>query len=136
MLYFAYGSNLNMKAMEKMCPNAKRMLRVQLKDFKLTFNVYADIVKEKGCKVYGALYKVSKEDILPLDEYEEYPKLYSKENIIVEDENGDKYEAFAYTMVNKGVKDPEEKYYKIIEDGYKDWNITTEYLEEAKNRYR
>ena len=135
MLYFAYGSNLNMKAMKKMCRDSKPITKAKLKNFKLTFNVYADIVESLGDEVFGALYEVSERDLIPLDEYEDYPELYKKEEVILEDEEGQTYKAFVYTMVEKSLKEPFEDYYEVIEQGYKDWNIETKALQIARSEF-
>ncbi|MBC2581329.1 gamma-glutamylcyclotransferase family protein [Clostridium sp. DJ247] len=131
MLYFAYGSNLNRLQMKKRCPDSVPLARVRLKGYKLVFNKYADIIESKEDIVYGAVYKVSNRDIKNLDIYEEYPRLYKKIDIIVEDDEGKSYNAFVYIMNEKGKVKPAESYYNIIVQGYKHWNLSLESLENA-----
>lgn len=131
MLYFAYGSNLNMIQMKKRCADSVPVAKVKLKDYKLVFNIFADIIESKGDMVQGAIYEVSEKDIEKLDEYEEYPELYTKINISVVDDFGKSYEAFVYVMVNKDIDKPEQPYYQIIVEGYKDWNLAVPGLERA-----
>lgn len=131
MLYFAYGSNLNMLQMKKRCADSVPVAKVKLKDFKLVFNHFADIIQSKGDVVQGAIYEVSEKDIKNLDEYEEYPDLYTKINVTVEDDLGKSYEAFVYVMVKKNIDKPEQPYYQIIVDGYKDWKLAVSGLERA-----
>ncbi len=132
MLYFAYASNLSKKYMSARCPNAMALKKVSLMDYKLTFNELADIVPQEGQSVVGGLYLISKQELEKLDILEGHPDLY--ERIIVElvDEQGNLYEAFVYTMVDKKEQQPPESYYKILEEGYEDWDIDKEILERAR----
>ncbi|MGG5460491.1 gamma-glutamylcyclotransferase family protein [Clostridium sp. B9] len=129
MVYFAYGSNLSLKQMKIRCPEAIPMVRVRLKNYKLVYNKYADIIPCDGSEVYGAIYELSLKDLENLDEYEGYPNLYKKIDLKVEDNKGICYEAFAYVMVEKGDEKPDENYVEIIKIGYENWGIPiTEFI--------
>ncbi|MDY0236232.1 MAG: gamma-glutamylcyclotransferase family protein [Gudongella sp.] len=132
MLYFAYASNLSKKYMSSRCPNAMPLKKVYLKDYKLTFNELADIIPEVGASVTGGLYLISKQELEKLDILEGHPDLY--ERIVVElvDEDGSFYEAFVYSMVDKKEQQPPESYFKILVEGYNDWDIDKEILERAR----
>jgi gamma-glutamylcyclotransferase (GGCT)/AIG2-like uncharacterized protein YtfP len=134
MLYFAYASNLSKEYMMSRCPNATAVKKVALKNYKLVFNELADIIQHEEDHVLGALYVISKQDLEELDRLEGYPDLYDRIVVEVEDENGGKYDAFAYTMVEKNLENPPDHYYKILVDGYKDWNLPDDKLERAKNK--
>ncbi len=54
MLYFAYGSNLNLGQIQNRCPDSVPVARVILKGYQLCFNRVADIVKKEGGVVHGA----------------------------------------------------------------------------------
>lgn len=125
MVYFAYGSNLSLAQIKTRCPESIAMVKVRLKDYKLVYNKYADIIPCEGEVVYGAIYELSLDDLKKLDNYEGYPKLYEKIELKVEDEKGSVYEAFAYSMVKKGNEKPSESYVEIIKSGYRDWGIPT-----------
>ncbi|MDR7856513.1 gamma-glutamylcyclotransferase family protein [Tissierella sp.] len=132
MLYFAYASNLSKEYMLSRCPDATPVKRAVLKDYKLVFNQLADIVAEKEKDVFGAIYVISKQHLEQLDKLEGYPDLYDRIDIEVEDEKGNKYDAFAYAMVEKNLELPPDHYYQILLKGYEDWNLSVKYLEEAK----
>lgn len=132
MLYFTYGSNLNMLQMKKRCPDSVPIAKVKLKGCELVFNRVADIIKSPKGVVHGAVYEVSHIDIKNLDIYEGYPKLYKKINVEVEDDKGKTYEAFVYVMVRKGVEEPSGAYYKTIKQGFKDWELPTDTLIKAR----
>jgi gamma-glutamylcyclotransferase (GGCT)/AIG2-like uncharacterized protein YtfP len=133
MLYFAYASNLSKKYMASRCPNALPLKKVILKNYKLTFNELADIIPFEGEEVVGGLYLISKQELEKLDVLEGYPDLYDRMVVELEDELGNKYEALAYTMVEKSLQAPPDNYYKILVEGYNDWGIELERLERAKN---
>lgn len=134
MLYFAYASNLSKEYMMSRCPNATAVKKAALKNYKLVFNELADIIQHEEDHVLGALYVISKQDLEELDRLEGYPDLYDRIVVEVEDENGGKYDAFAYTMVEKNLENPPDHYYKILVDGYKDWDLPDDKLERAKNK--
>ena len=67
MFYFAYGSNLHHKQMKRRCKNSRFIKKIVLKEYSLTFRSNygaADIEKNKGNKVCGALYYISESDEL------------------------------------------------------------------------
>ena len=113
MLYFAYGSNLHHQQMKRRCKDSRFIKKIILKDYSLTFrNKYgvADIEKNKGKKVYGALYNISKADERRLDFYEEYPTMYKKMFFKYYNEK-----IMTYTMVKKTKKvSPSLQYLKNI----------------------
>ncbi len=136
MYYFAYGSNLHKEQMMSRCPDALPVARVKLNGYQLTFNRVADIVEEGQAVTWGAIYTVSPEDIKNLDRYEGYPNLYDKIPVVVEDDKGRTYQAFAYVLTIKGDKEPSDGYYAIIKEGYRDWKIPQKPLREALKQSR
>lgn len=132
MLYFAYASNLSKEYMESRCPDATPIKKVVLKNYKLTFNQLADIIQNEDEAVLGALYVISKQDLEELDKLEGYPDLYDRIIVEVEDDKGNKYDAFAYIMVEKNLELPPDHYYEILIKGYEDWDLPKEYLEKAR----
>lgn len=132
MLYFAYGSNLSKDYMISRCHDSIPIKKAALKNYKLVFNQLADIMEEEGELVLGALYVISKEELVQLDKLEGYPDLYTRLEVEVEDENGKLYDATVYTMVDKNIEAPPEHYYNILIQGYKDWDLPIAHLEKAR----
>ena len=127
MLYFAYGSNLNHHQMTNIrCVGSKYLRTFFLKDYKLSFchpnklnkYGYANIVKKKGSKVPGAIWKITEKHEKILDRYEEFPKSYQKEYFNL---NGKKI--MFYIMNNCFNKKPPKSYINTIKKGYNDCNI-------------
>lgn len=132
MLYFAYASNLSKEYMSSRCPDATPIKKAFLKNYKLVFNELADIIQNESEEVMGAIYVISKQELLQLDMLEGFPDLYTRIVVEVVDDKGNKYDAFAYTMLDKKLEAPPEHYYNILLKGYEDWDLPKEYLEKAK----
>ena len=132
MFYFAYGSNLNHHQMKNIrCKGSKYLKMFFLKDYKLLFchpnklnkYGYGNIVKKKGSKVPGAIWKITKKHEKILDRYEEFPKSYQKKYFYL---NGKKI--MFYIMNGSFVKKPPRSYLNLIIEGYKNCNIDLKYI--------
>ena len=133
-LYYAYGSNLNLGQMEYRCPDAEVMGTAQLEEHELFFHKVASVRPESNSIVMGGLFNVSKDDLASLDRYEGYPHLYRREVLPVRCE-GRVYQAIVYIM-NGDLEEvpPSDSYYDCIEEGYGDFSIPLEGLQEARRR--
>ena len=130
MLYFAYGSNLHHHQMKRRCKDSRFIKKITLKDYRLTFRSKygaADIEKDRGNKVYGALYDISKSDEKKLDVYEEYPTVYVK---MFFQYNNQKVMTYIMTK-----KTPfmylTERYFNIAKQVYKDSKIDVRCLKRS-----
>ena len=130
-LYAAYGSNLNKTQMLNRCPKSKPFRSIVWEKFRLVFKGVADIEKDSNYKLYLGIYKITKECEKALDCYEEFPKIYKKFYIdfIFEEK---KEKILCYTM-NKSFSyaTPSKKYFNVIKQGYCDWNINLDSLNDA-----
>ena len=129
MYYIAYGSNLNIKLMNSRCPRAKPLfylngLRVdKLFGWKLSFNRYANIIKDKNSFVPIGLWKITKHCEKELDIYENFPILYSKIYLKYNSIN-----TMTYVMNSNRLLKPSKTYLKLIFQGYKDFNLDLNHL--------
>lgn len=137
-LYVAYGSNLNMMQMGWRCPTASVVGTGKIIDYKLTFRRVATIEPCKKKEVPVAVWKIEDTDELALDRYEGYPKLYRKEIIDVEMDDGEKIKAMVYIMNYGKPSMPYKQYIDTIIKGYQDVGLDPSYLieaiEDTKNR--
>lgn len=79
MLYFAYGSNMNLQQMKFRCPHACLLGWGCVPDWQVTECRFANIEYHCGAKLYGAIFEIShKFDWNVLDWYEGFPKSYVK----------------------------------------------------------
>ena len=131
MLYFAYGSNLNHHQMKNIrCVGSEYLKSIFLKDYKLLFchpnklnkYGYANIVKKKGSKVPGAIWKITRKHEKILDRYEEFPNSYQKKYFYL---SGKKI--MFYIMNKCFIKKPPKSYVNTIKEGYKNCNIDIKY---------
>ena len=130
MLYFAYGSNLNLFQMKRRCKDSISIKKYELKGYRLNFRSKyraADIEKSKNSLVPGALFEISKSDEKKLDVYEDYPILYKKLYFTYYNKT-----VMTYIMVNKTeFRYPTERYLNVVKRGYKDCKLDTKYLKVA-----
>ena len=135
MLYFAYGSNLHHQQMKRRCKDSHFIKKIILKDYSLTFRSKygaADIEKNRGKKVCGALYNISKADERRLDFYEEYPTMYKK--IFFKYYNK---KVMTYTMVIKTRRvSPTFRYLNVIKQGYKDCKLNIKSLNDSLSQLK
>ncbi len=134
MLYFAYGSNLNLFQMKRRCKDSVFLKKFELKGYKLNFRSKyraADIEKSKNSLVPGALFEISKSDEKKLDVYEDFPILYKKLYFTYYNKK-----VMTYIMVNKTeFRYPTERYLNVVKQGYKDCKLNFEYLTKALNKF-
>ena len=130
MLYFAYGSNLNLFQMKRRCKDSVFLKKYELKGYKLNFRSKyraADIEKSKNSIVPGALFEISKSDEKKLDVYEDFPILYKKLYFTYYNRT-----VMTYIMVNKTeFRYPTERYLNVVKRGYKDCKLDMKYLKIA-----
>jgi len=114
MNYFAYGSNMDRKRMEKRGVTIFSMQRARLEGFRLVFNKissgssnegYANIVKDPDGAVEGILYEINDSDISKLDKYEGYPEHYRKIKVTVMLDNGQAVSAVTYVANPDKIRD-------------------------------
>lgn len=124
--YFCYGSNLSKKQMASRCPDNQPLVKCVLFDYKLIFRVVADITRARGMNVQGALYRLSKADILALNRFEGFPYKYiikmgrvkiKKHSVL----------CFWYEIKDKKryrTQEPKIEYLSKILTGYQQWSLT------------
>jgi len=136
MYYFAYGSNMSFKQMRKRCPGNQFVGRAKLFGYKFVYDGHssarsgavANIIKSDKVTVWGALFEVNDECIKNLDRYEGYPTSYQRESMVVEDEQGSKYEALIYLREPREEGAPSNEYRAILLEGARDCGLPEEYI--------
>lgn len=137
-LYFAYGSNLNVKQMAQRSPEARPFSKLVLKDWKLVFRGVADIEPCAGASVQGGLWRITGADELALDRYEGVKGgLYGKHYFTVSypDEAGQEVveDVLVYIMACEDRREeaPWQHYLDTIRQGFKDFKLDETFLDEA-----
>lgn len=129
MIYLAYGSNLNKQQMSFRCPNAIPLKGGYIKDWRLTFNGVATIEKHTGGKLAYGLWQITGDCLKALDIYEGYPRLYGRKTFSLSDKT-----VMTYIMNPKGVASPSPAYFDCIKEGYDDFGLNCDLLEESAYR--
>lgn len=130
MLYFAYGANLNKRAMKRRCPASEPLHTAVLENYRLCFRRYADIGPENGAAVHGALWKVTPACMRALDMFEGSEYRHITVNVAAE---GKTFEAVAYVMHGAPpLAPPDIAYYREIAVGYQDWGLDEQRLRRAR----
>ena len=99
MYYFAYGSNMNLEHMRRLCGwNFTVVGPAFLKDYELgpDSRGYANIRPQAGKQVAGVLYDIDQRSLVALDEFEGYPDVFSRPQITVKDSSGNNFNAWVY----------------------------------------
>lgn len=129
MHYFAYASNLNRKQMRAHCPGSKPLFKATLPNYQLIFSGWsrvrrggtANIRRNQGQKVLGAVYDVSEQEMKKLDLHEAG---YDRLKVNVFDEDSESREVITYIKADQAEDTkPSAEYLSIIQQGYKDWRI-------------
>lgn len=152
MIYFAYGSNLDLKRISARCPSVKVLGEATLRDYRLVFQennggrIVANIEPCEGHIVYGVLYDIEDEaDIETLDRCEGNPVVYKRTKVVVYHKKR-KRRCETYIMspnrvvtvrdkqylIKRKYGEPREDYYQYIFIGYFNFKLPLESLRHAR----
>lgn len=141
MLYFAYGSNLNVERMKGRCPRAIPLGNFYLRDARLVFRGVADCIYLPGAVCPGGLWSITEECEEALDRYEGFKKsspssgLYYKEIVEICNADGEvSAELMIYRMNSSGIFPPSQLYLDTIAQGYRDFRLPIKRLKTAVKR--
>lgn len=140
--YFAYGSSLLRAQMERRLMGNKPVTRAILKGWRLAFmgnsterkGPVANILPDPARSVPGTLYELNEVMIQYLDRAEACEKgTYQKLDVTVEKDDGEKVSAVGYQLSAKEPPfgNPNLGYLMQVKQGYKEWGLPEETLEEA-----
>ncbi len=139
--YFAYGSNLNPKQMEKRAPGHNYIFNAKAKGHKMYFpqssslweGGVASLQSSLGNEVQGVVYHVSSYDRKNLDYYEGVDKnMYYHQAIRVYDFGDNSHWVFTYLAHDEGKEyRPSRRYVENIINGGKHWGLDEQYLKKV-----
>lgn len=132
-LMASYGALLNRAQMSRLCPTAKPIAKSWLHDYRLVFQgphrkAIANVVPEKGYSVPLVIWIISTRDEAALDKG--LIGFYNKRRVEVE-VDGDMEEVMIYTRKPRTFGTPTCQYFKIIKQGYDDFNLPLSDLDDA-----
>lgn len=127
-LYFAYGANMSKRSMGERCPNAVPVKPFYLVGYRLLFSYHATIESDMGSVVPGCLWKITDDDERVLNGFEGYPTYYNK---LYLRQDGDSIMAYQMNPPLNINHRPVAGYVRLLEEGYKDWGLDPQYLDDA-----
>ena len=141
-LYFAYGSSLLRAQMERRIMGNKPVTRARLLGYRLAFmgnsterrGPVVNLLPDPTRFVPGTLYDLNEIMIEYLDRCEACEKgTYKKLEVTVEKDDGEKLSAVCYQLAaeNPPFGNPNLGYALQVKQGYKEWGLPEEVLEEA-----
>lgn len=137
MIYFSYGSNLNIEQMQHRCYGAEIIGPAALKGYELCFDEngrgrgVANIRPKQGAQVAGAIWRLDARHRASLDAYEGYPHVYTRGPVRVVTKKGS-LDAFTYWMKGEPLLTrPSIEYLERIMDGYKAHGLDLNYLKNS-----
>lgn len=137
MYYIAYGSNMNTTWMAKLCPSATCIGQSVLQCYRLDFTgetgrVFATLTPtgNENDTVNVVVWAIDEDNEKALDEYEDYPHYYRKEDVDVI-VGGVSYTGMMYIMNEQPFGLPQEPYYNMIKDAYDELGLDDIRLKQA-----
>jgi gamma-glutamylcyclotransferase (GGCT)/AIG2-like uncharacterized protein YtfP len=91
MRYFAYGSNMDPRIMQRTVPEAAVIGPGRLNGFRLEFNVYSDrweggaanLEPDENAHLWGVVWDIEEDDLARLDTFVGHPTFYRREDVAV-----------------------------------------------------
>jgi gamma-glutamylcyclotransferase len=143
-LYFAYGSNLDTKHLERWLGRVPPSTIARLVDYRLAFNtegfepqeIYANIVPHAGSSVWGVVYECQPTDLNKLDEYEDVEGgSYRRGRVGVVTPAGKHLEADVYFACEErlcGDGQPSKRYSMQIISGAREHGLPPDYIRQIE----
>jgi len=146
MFHFGYGSNLSIKCVhEELIPDAKFVMKGYLPNFEVRFPFlspeenagYSGIMEAPGELVPGALYEVTEEELVILDNMEGvYKDRYERMTYLVLGEDGKFHQADLFRVIDpQGPFPPARSYVDIMLEGARDLELDPEYIKKIERFY-
>lgn len=147
MFHFGYGSNLSRDFVkDELIPDAKFVMKGYLPNFEVRFPFwseekqggYSGIMEAPGEMVQGALYEVTEQALIELDDLEGvYKDRYRRWTYLVLGEDGEWYPADLYRVIDpRGPFPPVRSYVEIMLKGARELELDPEYIAKIEAFHR
>jgi len=147
MLHFGYGSNLSINSVhEDLNPNARYVMKGFLPNFEVSWPMwseeeqsgYSGIMEAPGELVHGALYEMTEQELIAMDNLEDcYKGTYKRETFLVLGEDDKWHSAELYRVIDpQGPFPPARSYVEIMLAGARELELDPEYIEKIEEFYR
>jgi len=130
-LYFAYGANMNVKAMAGRCPGSHPLGRARLARhrFFIMTEGFASVTPDSRASVHGVLWDLALRDVRVLDRFEDVARgLYRKIHLPVLREPAGSARALVYIGNSAEQGPPAPDYLPEVIQAARDWSLPPAYL--------
>ena len=138
MLYFAYGSNMNIDWISQRCPGIKPLGRARLDDYAIGFRYPStswpgggacDIMPQQGKAVWGAVYEITDQHLESLNQAEDLHLNGYRRIEVTVDMEGKQLQAISYEVVDKLPQEmkPMPGYLQLLLTGAAEHQLPPEY---------
>ncbi|HZB03358.1 MAG TPA: gamma-glutamylcyclotransferase family protein [Actinomycetota bacterium] len=109
MRYFAYGSNMDARTMQRSVPEASLVGPGRLEGFRLEFNVYSDrweggaanLEPDEDGHLWGVVWDIPEDALERLDTFIGHPTFYRREGVSVVVPSGEPTECVTYRVAHQ-----------------------------------
>ncbi|HYP57883.1 MAG TPA: gamma-glutamylcyclotransferase family protein [Beijerinckia sp.] len=130
-LYFAYGSNMDLAAMQQRCPQARALGPARLARHMIFIMTegYASVRRDMNTQVHGVLYDIGFGDLKALDRYEEIGRgLYVKMTQPVLRNGAGPVHALIYIGSTTAKGQPKPGYLEGVTAAARQWGLPQAYI--------
>jgi len=134
-LYFAYGSNMDLAQMSNRCERAATVSTAKLPSYRFIINSrgVATVVQDPSSVVQGLLWRISREDERSLDHHEGVTHgLYKKTFMRVALPSGKEIKALVYVATDSTPGEPRPGYMEKIVSAAEECGLPEAYIERLR----
>lgn len=137
-LYFAYGSNMDLEQMKARCQRNYKLLGVGALggwEFFINSRGTTNIIMDEGSKLYGLLFEITERCLNCLDMHENYPELYNRSELSIKfkDEEIDAWVYIDNNFIKVGK--PRTNYLEKIVETAQKFEFPPDYIKHLKSFY-
>jgi gamma-glutamylcyclotransferase (GGCT)/AIG2-like uncharacterized protein YtfP len=138
MYYFAYGSNMSLEHMRRICGwHCQFLGRARLSGYGncLDKRGFLNIDPQENAEIFGILYSVDEDGLGMLDDFEGYPTVFDRKEVTVFDDHNIKYKAQVYIepVGNCGGMQYRQEYFRrVIAAAYEN-RLPEEYIKKIES---
>ena len=130
-LHFSYGANMSRAVMRRYAPAARALGAAELADhrFVITADGYASVRPERGRRVHGVLWRITPQDRVALDGWENVGGgLYRAVTLPVR-QAGRRMPALVYLARPSGEGRPKPGYIELVMAAAREWDLPPDYID-------
>jgi gamma-glutamylcyclotransferase (GGCT)/AIG2-like uncharacterized protein YtfP len=128
--YFAYGANMNRRAMAKRCPQAKPLGIAMIGGYRFVIGSggYASLARAPGHCVHGVLWRLTPRNLAALDAYESIDTGLYRRAVLPVRFGGRTSPALLYLGRRPGQGRPRRDYLQAVIAAARDWKLPPGYI--------